>query len=144
MIKLSYGKVYTAVNHFEIREKNNIIDNYKTNYEDGIWRLYIEGFAQFYRVKLTPLVEERGEKWMEFCNENKEELKKLYIEALSDNDKGTNDFYGDWWEVIGISDAGYYLGQEFIKELSKRLSLQEVITISFDDLEKEVLNFLHS
>lgn len=130
--------------HFDIRSKNNIVDNYNTNYEYGIWRLYIEGFAQFYRSKLTPTVEERGISWIEKCNEHKEELKKLYIKALNDNEKGTNDFYGDWWEVLGISDAGYYLGQVFIKEISKKYSLQDVITINFVDLEKEVLNYLES
>lgn len=128
--------------HFEIRDRYNLIDDYKTNYEYGIWRLYIEGFAQFYRNKLTPLFEERGESWVKACDEQKEELKKLYIEALNDNDKGTNDFFGDWWQVMGISDVGYYLGQEFVKELSEKLSLKEVITIRFEGLEKEVLDFL--
>lgn len=130
--------------HFEIRKKNNIEDNYKINYEEGIWRLYTEGIAQFYRNKLTYIVEERGTHWIKRCNDNNRELKKLYIEALEDNHKGTGDFYGDWWEVLGISDAGYYLGEEFIKRLSKQISLQEILTISFVDLEKEVLYFLES
>jgi uncharacterized protein YjaZ len=129
--------------HFEIRGKNNIIDDPKSNYEEGIWRLYTEGFAQFYQIKLTQQENDpRGIEWIKSCNENINQLKKLYIKALHNKEKGTNDFYGDWWKVIGISDTGYYLGQEFIKLLSKKYSLQKVSTLKFNEIEKELLNFL--
>lgn len=64
-------------------------------------------------------VDSRGSEWFERCKMNEKQLKKLYLTALSDKEKGPHDFYGDWFQVVGISDTGYYLGAEFIKLLDR-------------------------
>lgn len=129
--------------HFYIRNKNNINDKHETMYEEGLWRVYIEGFAQFYQTKLmSEEKESRGIEWIRACDDNIRKIKKLYLQALNDKEKGTNDFFGDWYKVIGISDTGYYLGQEFIRYLSRKYSFYEIGTLEFEVIEREFLTFL--
>lgn len=69
----------------------------------------------FFQYKLLgKSVDSRGSQWLQKCRENKEQLKSLYLTALYDKEKGTKYFFGDWFQVLGISDTAYYLGAEFI------------------------------
>ncbi|MBS4535896.1 hypothetical protein GOQ29_09750 [Clostridium sp. D2Q-14] len=51
-------------------------------------------------------------------------------------------FYGDWYEVLGISDAGYFLGAELINKFDDKYSIEDVARLEFNVIEKEVLRFL--
>lgn len=131
--------------HDHMRDKEKIIDEYDNNYKYGIWRLYVEGVAQYYQSKLmNEEKESRGKEWLNSCNEKINELKKLFLEALHDEEKGTNDFFGDWFKVLGISDAGYYLGQEFIRNLSSSYSFNEIAILEIKDIEEKLMLFLNN
>ncbi|WP_040191904.1 hypothetical protein [Clostridium culturomicium] len=130
--------------HYYIR--NEVIPKWaeENKYNNGIWNIYEEGFAQFFQHKLSyAKVDSRGEGWISICNENKDKLKKLYLEALKNDERGTNDFFGDWFQVLGISDAGYFLGAELIKGLSEKYDLKHIACMKKEDIEKVVLDFLN-
>ena len=130
--------------HYYIR--NEVIPKLaeENKYNNGIWNIYEEGFAQFFQHKLSyAKVDSRGEGWISICNENKDKLKKLYLEALKNDERGTNDFFGDWFQVLGISDAGYFLGAELIKGLSEKYDLKHIACMKKEDIEKVVLDFLN-
>lgn len=130
--------------HYYIR--NEVIPKWaeENKYNNGIWNIYEEGFAQFFQHKLSyAKVDSRGECWISICNENKDKLKKLYLEALKNDERGTNDFFGDWFQVLGISDAGYFLGTELIKGLSEKYDLKHIACMKKEDIEKVVLDFLN-
>lgn len=130
--------------HYYIR--NEVIHKWaeENKYNNGIWNIYEEGFAQFFQHKLSyAKVDSRGEGWISICNENKDKLKKLYLEALKNDERGTNDFFGDWFQVLGISDAGYFLGAELIKGLSEKYDLKHIACMKKEDIEKVVLDFLN-
>jgi hypothetical protein len=112
--------------HFELSGEDDLSASIeRNNYNKGIWRIYEEGFAQFYQNKLLQNEFDcRGMEWTLKCGENKDKLKKLYLEALNDNETGTRHFFGDWFEVLGISDAGYFLGAEFVRKLEKSMVLK--------------------
>lgn len=131
--------------HFYIRKKENLIDNYESIYDYGIWRVYTEGFAQFYQFKLIDsCIDSRGEEWLNVCDSNLNKLKGLYLNSLYDNKIGSKYFFGDWYEVEGISDAGYYLGQKFIEQLTKKYNLYNIAALDFKTLESELIKFLKS
>jgi len=131
--------------HFEIRGEENLPDDVEdNNYIKGIWNLYEEGFAQFFQYRLLGKeVDSRGREWLERCNANEKQLKKLYLTALHDKEKGTRDFFGDWFEVLGISDTGYYLGAEFIKSLDKQYNIEDIGKLQFREIENHVIRFLN-
>lgn len=130
--------------HFELRGEEGVEEyTERNNYTRGIWRIYEEGFAQFYQqLLLGSDIDPRGYEWFEKCELNKDRLKKLYFEALYDEKKGTKEFYGDWFQVLGVSDAGYYLGAQLIKELSLDFSVKEIAMLGFDKISENVISFL--
>lgn len=74
--------------HYYIR--NEVIPKWarENKYNNGIWNIYEEGFAQFFQDKLSyAKVDSRGEGWISICNENKYRLKQLYLEALKDEER---------------------------------------------------------
>ncbi|QIB26721.1 hypothetical protein [Caloranaerobacter azorensis] len=130
--------------HFELRGEDDLPKEVeKSKYNIGIWRIYEEGFAQFYQNKLLGKdVDSRGKEWIERCNDKKNDLKRLYEQALRED--GAKRFFGDWFEVLGINDAGYFLGAELIKRLEQKYSINKLAQLSFDMIEKEVLDYLSS
>lgn len=130
--------------HFEIRGEDGLSKNTDSNkYNEGIWNLYEEGFAQFFQyILLGEERDSRGREWFEQCEDKEYELKKLYLAALSNEEKGTKDFFGDWYEVLGISDVGYYLGSEFIRMLHSQYNIEYIAKLQFDEIKNKVENFL--
>lgn len=129
--------------HFQIRGKDNLDEEETNLYNKGIWRIYEEGFAQFYQQKLiSSETDSRGDGWNENCTINEDKLKELYLKALYDDKEGTKNFFGDWHKVLDISDAGYFLGSKLIHELNERYSMEEIARLKFKDIEYEVMRFL--
>ncbi|QQY80240.1 hypothetical protein EDD65_10358 [Keratinibaculum paraultunense] len=130
--------------HFELRGEDTIPKDIEENkYSKGIWRIYTEGFAQFFQKKLlNEEIDSRGIEWENACKLNEDRLKELYLEALKDKDKGTNDFFGDWFQVLGLSDTGYFLGKQMMKKLKNKYNIVDIAKLSFSNIEKEVIEYL--
>ena len=130
--------------HFELRGEDTIPKDIEENkYSEGIWRIYTEGFAQFFQQKLlNEEIDSRGIEWENACKLNEDRLKELYLEALKDKDKGTNDFFGDWFQVLGLSDTGYFLGKQMMKKLKNKYNIVDIAKLSFSNIEKEVIEYL--
>lgn len=130
--------------HFDIR--GEVIPSWAKNnkYNFGLWNIYEEGFAQYFQEILgNSTVDSRGEGWALKCKAKEKELKNLYLEALKDENKGVNDFYGDWFKVLGLSDVGYYLGSKLIGELHENYDVRYIAVMSTEEIEKKVLEFLN-
>ena len=132
--------------HFELRGEDTLPSDIEENkYNEGIWRIYTEGFAQFFQQKLlNKEADSRGIEWEGICGLNEDRLKKLYLEALNDSEKGTNDFFGDWFQVLGLNDTGYFLGKQMIKRLKNNYNFVDIAKLSFPNIEKEVIDYLES
>ena len=55
---------------------------------------------------------------------------------------GTKDFFGDWYEVLGVSDVGYFLGSRFIKRLYTKHGIEYIAKMDFAEIKKEVIKYL--
>ncbi len=132
--------------HYHLKPYEEIKKHYQSSlYDKGIWQLYVEGFAQYYQSKLlNKQVESRDKSWLENCFNQQDKLKKIYFRQLYDDKNGCNDFFGDWNQVLGISDAGYFLGERLIEGIAKRMTLQEVALLNGKELETIVIKFLES
>ena len=62
---------------------------------------------------------------------------------MHDNNIGIRDFYGDWFSVPGISDAGYYFDYRFIEKLYRRYSIKDIAALPFTIVEKGVMDYLN-
>ena len=129
--------------HFEIRGEDKLTGIDMNNYINGIWKIYEEGFAQYYQhLLIGDIADSRGAEWLKSCIMNKSNLKTLYFEALYNKNEGTKHFFGDWFKVINISDTGYFLGAELIKELNEVYSIEKIAKLNFNDIEDAVIQFL--
>ncbi len=129
--------------HFFIRGEVIPEEASINKYNYGIWDLYEEGFAQYFEEKISRYHKDsRGENWSYECEKNEKKLKKLYLEALEDSEKGTRDFFGDWYKVLGISDTGYYMGAKFIEGLNDRYDVKTIAVMDPVSIENEVLKYL--
>ncbi|MDF2671938.1 MAG: hypothetical protein K0R09_203 [Clostridiales bacterium] len=130
--------------HFELRGEDRLSQNIENNkYNNGIWDLYEEGFAQYFENVLTEKdIDSRGREWTIKCTEKEKELKKEYIKALNNTEIGTKEFFGDWFQVLGISDVGYYLGSKFIGELHKNYDMHAIAELPFEEVQKKAIEYL--
>jgi len=130
--------------HFQLIQRETFPENIEKNaFNEGIWHLYSEGFAQsFSYYILGNNYDSRGEKWLLACEDKYSELKKLYLTSLGNNEKGTKDFFGDWFKVLGLGDTGYFLGWKFVEGLRKRYSFQEIALLPFEIVLNKALSYL--
>lgn len=93
------------------------------------WQLYEEGVAQY----CEGLILDRDawhqtsgdEGWLDWCRRHQAWLAAEFIRMV-DAGEPVSPFFGSWLGICGRSATGYFLGHEVIKELRKRLSLNEI------------------
>lgn len=112
--------------------------------ELSLWNLYEEGFAQRCEqivVGQDKYHEDTDGEWTKWCNDNKDRMKKLYID-LVDKGETTNIFYGSWFNVEGHSQVGYFLGCELIKQLQGKMDIKDIATLELGKIYEIVERYL--
>ncbi|GGB34387.1 hypothetical protein GCM10011409_09830 [Lentibacillus populi] len=115
------------------------IDWNAINWLDVRISMYLEGIATYFSEKLVPgnpksvyfSYDEKGEDWFSFCQENYMKL----VEAFKDElENGSVNMEQEWFRLsggkqFGYSRLGYYLGTSFVRDLCKRLTASEALTL---------------
>jgi hypothetical protein len=112
--------------------------------EDGSLRLYLEGFAERYQELVLgyPAFNRYGASWPAWCKENHIRLCGLYRERI-DAGEAVSEFYGNWNHIGGKSDAGYYLGREFVLYLEGlKLDIQQIASLPREKVRQHVKDYL--
>lgn len=117
--------------HQQIRkEPLDIYDDFGRKY---IFRLYTEGVATYCenllngRRKATP-------DWYEKALRNESQVKQEFLKKYHSNDYTIIDFFGDWNPILGIPEAGYFLGLRVVEKLIEELSLFEIMTLDLKNI----------
>jgi len=119
--------------HFHWREKEG-----RKSGNGPFWQLYTEGFAQ--RCEHVILGKEtwhecsrsNDKDWLSWCHEHKSWLAQEFLRFVEDG-KSVSAFFGDWYEIKGRKQCGYFLGHELVKELQENISLKQIALL--DDIE---------
>ena len=117
---------------------------YECETEGQYFRLYVEGFAERYQELLLrrSAFDRYGGGWLEWCRANHDRLSSIYLKRLR-NSESVSDFYGNWNQVDGHSDVGYYLGREFIVFLEEKgLRIKAVATLPIEKIKNHMEEFL--
>jgi len=127
--------------HMKWRDESEEFEGHET---DPLFLLYSEGFAK----RCEHLILEReswsqadSENWLPWCRTHKQWLAKEYLER-ADSGKPVNDFFGDWLNVQGRSQTGYYLGWTYILWLEENLSLRDMASLPFERVRAETRSYL--
>lgn len=139
------GLIYHELSHVahSILRNQTLDIQFDTQREKSIWQLYIEGFAQRYEQILYEdgFYHQDKNGWLKWCQDNHSEICREYLYRIKNN-IDTQCFYGSWVNFKGQSDVGYYLGCEFIKDISNNYSTEKLASLEMCELEVLVTNYL--
>lgn len=93
-----------------------------------LYRIYTEGIATY----LESVVASRAitsANWFIRGKTLENELKMLFLKKLVKEDTTIKHFFGDWYPVLGMEEAGYFLGLRLIQECLKTYSIKELLNI---------------
>jgi hypothetical protein len=132
------------IGHLAHMEWRNGAEEFERQEKDPLFLLYSEGFAK--RCEYLILREEvwsqaEDENWLLWCGEHKRWLAKEYL-YRADKCEAVNDFFGDWLNVWGHRQTGYYLGWAFILWLEQGCGVREIATLSPKDVRAEAGKYL--
>lgn len=130
---------YAHIAHAYLRKIN--LDEFENLEDNPFFRMYSEGFASFYEDISNQGFKARSP-WFASCLKKEEELKKIYLEKIENHVSDWTNFYGDWHQVMDLSDAGYFLGYRMIQSLSNRYSLSEIATFSLGQIKAASMTYL--
>lgn len=107
--------------------------------ETPMMQLYSEGIAMYFEQLILGdfnYYHQDKDGWQKWCNGNIDALNTEYLRRL-DAGESVQDFYGDWCSYQGHSDIGYFLGCEFVKNLAKKYTLDELAKLDEEVVYKE-------
>lgn len=113
--------------------------------KDPLFFLYSEGFAkrcEYFILGKEVWNEADDENWVLWCREHKGWLAKEYLSRV-DKRKPVNDFFGDWLNIQGKRQAGYFLGYEFIRWLEENNNIMEIATFPFERVKEQTRRHLN-
>jgi hypothetical protein len=108
-------------------------------HDKDVGQLYGEGIAMYFEQLMLDdfsYYHQAKGGWLEWCHANKRELNAEYLRRLQNNES-TQDFFGDWCSYKGYSDVGYFIGCEFVKQLAKKYSPDELVSLDAPTLYSE-------
>lgn len=79
--------------------------------------------------------------WLNWCEKNKKILADNYIRKVESGET-VQDYFGDWNNIKGYSDVGYFLGAEFIWSLSEKYTNTEISNLPPDKIWQEFKRLL--
>jgi hypothetical protein len=101
----------------------------KVDGEGAWWQLYEEGFAQACESRLlgsAPVHQaaaEAEEDWLGWCQEHAAGLAALFLKTVQAGSPLTA-FFGSWYEINGMRETGYFLGQQVVEALVEKSGWQ--------------------
>lgn len=122
------------VMHFELREQNGAQSG-----SGPLWALYIEGFAEHFghvaagRETWHMAKGVNDDDWLEWCQANRGRLAREFLRRV-DMGETVADFFGDWYDVQGRRQCGYWLGTEVIREMAATAPLAQLALV--EDFER--------
>lgn len=127
------------VAQFDLRE------GWRERYDDvnerSVHQLFTEGFAECVSTLLGPYPNSRGEEWESWCGEHLREIKGEFLRFLAGR-RRTQPFFGDWQEILGHSDLGYYLGRRFVAALREKYDLFAIAKLPLREVERALREYL--
>ena len=131
---------YGYIVHSFVRKEE--LEPYQDFRRKWIFRMYIEGLALAIEDCLVGR-EKSSPEWFSLGVKQTKELKKLFVNSLESEDPTIQDFFGDWFPVLGMYEAGYFLGYMVVKNWRKTYTLREIMKFSYEKIEEDCIKFLN-
>jgi predicted SprT family Zn-dependent metalloprotease len=117
------------------------LEKYTDFYKKMVYRVYTEGFATFCENMMNGR-ELSMPSWYQTCIRMETKLKKEFLYRLENKQENCLDFFGDWYKVYDIAEAGYFLGLRLITILNQTYSISEIMELDFDVIDRYFLEYM--
>jgi len=138
------GLIAHELGHLAHMMWRNDFRSFEEEEKDPAFLLYSEGFAK--RCEHLILGRETwneadDENWVSWCIKHIKFLAKEYLSRI-EKAAPVNDFFGDWLNIRGRRQTGYFLGRELILWLERSDSLESIAVLSPDEVREKTIRFL--
>lgn len=125
--------------HYAGRHTETVI---KSPFSKSVWQIYAEGIAMYFEQVLLGRKFYHQDKngWLYWCEEHKNVLIVNYIRKVEIGES-IQDYFGDWCNIDGYSDTGYYLGAEFAWALSEKYNNLKILNLQLNEVWQELKEF---
>lgn len=129
------GLILHEVGH--IYQRMARLDNMQTQGTGPFWRLYEEGFAQYFEYNILgskKAHQSTGQKgWEKWCSKNLKYLARRFLSDIG-SQKGTRNFFASWYNIDGWKETGYFLGEYIMEKL--KLPIQKAACIESERINE--------
>ena len=117
--------------HFHWRKERNL----PIESQSPFWQLYEEGFAMRCEHKIMgeeSWHQQMGqENWVQWCKSHLSYLAQKFLDEYSDNNiEMLRNFFGNWFDIEGNKQTGYYLGHEIVKSWEIEMDFKEIAMLT--------------
>ncbi|MFU8796318.1 MAG: hypothetical protein ACNA7X_03345 [Dehalococcoidia bacterium] len=129
--------------HMKWRDELGIFEAHE---EDPLFLLLSEGFAkrcEYLIFGAETWNQSDGEDWVHWCGRNKAWLAREYLNRV-DERQAMNDFFGDWLDIRGRKQTGYFLALAFIRWLEEKYDTRQIAVLGSEVLQEEARSYLSS
>ncbi len=144
-LKSMYGLIYHELGHIYQMQYGILSRNYSCE-DRFLWQLFTEGIAMLFEQKLVKdgnFFHQDADGWLQWCEENKEIIKRDFNKDLPTMSYGSQRYFGDWVRYKGHGDVGYYLGSRFVQWINQRYKFDEMICFDIIKVRNEWNKYLY-
>lgn len=124
---------YSHYIHETIRASS--LESHQDFKTDMIYRLYVEGLATFGESIMYGRHKSMPD-WYDQCLKKEKLLKVKFKRLLNNEKKDILHFFGDWYPVENLIEAGYFLGLRMIEQWLKASSLQDIMKAPYREINQ--------
>jgi len=137
-------------------QKNPGIYYWKGNRASWYHSLILEGVATYLTKRVLKvsaadalwgkyLNKKECQQFMAWCKKNKSKLKRQLLVVINKTKREESSFFGGRRpRGCPYYRTGYYLGLDFVENLSRRMSLEKIVLLKGEKLKKEIINYLEN
>ena len=110
-----------------------------------IWQLFTEGIAMVFEQEVVGDPEYFHQDtggWKEWCRRNAGRIREAFFRDLDAMTDDTQRYFGDWVQVEGHGDTGYYLGTLFVRFLLESDDFDRLVRYGMDEVRDGFMRFM--
>ena len=133
------GHVFQSQYGFLYHDTNSMAEKF-------LWQLFTEGIAMVFEQEIVGDAEyfhQNKNGWKKWCDQNIDFIKNSFFRDLGEMTQENQRYFGDWVQLEGHPDVGYYLGARFVRYLLKNDCFENVIKYTIERVQVEFNRFMN-
>lgn len=122
--------------------RGSSLESHQDFQTDMIYRMYVEGLATFGERIMYGRHKSMSD-WYIKCLEKESLLKLRFNRLLRDESNDLLHFFGDWYPVENLIEAGYFLGMRMIEKWLKTSSIKKIMKAPYIEIKQAYDDYMN-